>query len=65
MKVFTKVNGSTVFNKASESWFQLAIKLLTICLVQLKVKKVYKISAKNKIKKQESASLTTTFFKIH
>ena len=40
MKVFTKVNGSTVFNKALESWFQQGIKLLTISLVQHIVKKV-------------------------
>ena len=40
MKVFTKVNGSTVFNKALESWFQQGIKLLMISLVQHIVKKV-------------------------
>ena len=51
MKVFTKVNGSTVFNKALESWFQQGIKLLMISLVQHIVKKVYKIMIKNKIKK--------------
>ena len=51
MKVFIKVNGSTVFNKALESWCQLVIKILTISLVQHIVKKVYKIMIKNKIKK--------------
>jgi len=65
MKVFTKVNGSTVFNKALELWCQLVIKLLTIFLVQLVVKKVYKITTKNKIKRLELVSLTTTFFKNH
>jgi len=65
MKVFTKVNGSMVFNKALELWCQLVIKLLTICLVQLIVKKPYKITTKNKIERLELVSLTTTFFKNH
>ena len=65
MKVFTKVNGSRVFNKALGSWYQVVIKLLTISLAQVIVKKVYKIMIKNKIKRYESVSSTTTFFKNH